>query len=719
MAKLGWYGRRLRSMEKRELLWRAGQALLALGSRERHPAAIIALDGAALHAEIALEQFRTGADRPVLLDRRRAEVIMDRVPGLVDQLLDSADLASECSFRFFGYPAVSLKQPIDWHHDPIADLRWPDLPSHRIDHRDASGDVKWIWELNRLQHLPWLAQAWLFTGDNRYSQAAFGQLDTWIDQNQPGRGIAWRGAFEAGIRAVSIAVALQGLRDSPELTVERYRRIVGVLAQSAFRCWSGRSRFSSANNHLIGEMAGLAIVSMMFPEILAASDWEQRAIESLSAEARKQILPDGSGAEQSVGYQMATVELLHLVGALMVQRDGRAPSAITDAITRSSAFLASVVGQHDPDPRYGDNDEEFALRLGPERVRTVRDHLGIVAASGWSAAGADVGSDSVGAQWYRSIAKPVPSALSTQASAGEPGTGPAGFFARDGGLVVLRGQRRRTTIDVGPLGYLSIAAHGHADALAITLSEDGEDLIGDPGTGSYYRHPHLRSVMRGTRAHSTVCIDGQDQSVIGGPFLWSRHAHTRVGGVDLLAGVVDAEHDGYTRLRGRVVHRRWLIAPPVDRAQLVIDLITGDGTHEVRTSWPLHPSLDVHRIQGGHALSRRQLPVLQLLHAATGPLTCDDVHGDAVRDLGWWSDRFESRVPAWWLSAVCNAEPPLVIATLITPMDGVSTVGLAVALQNREIQATWTEDTRVRSIAIQTDGVAAVAHRTMSKKQQS
>ena len=54
----------------------------------------------------------------------------------------------------------------------------------------------------------------------------------------------------------------------------------------------------------------------------------------------------------------------------------------------------------------------------------------------------------------------------------------------------MRRGRHRITMDVGPLGYPSIAAHGHADALAVTVSDGGRDLIGDPGTGSYYSHPN-------------------------------------------------------------------------------------------------------------------------------------------------------------------------------------------------------------------------------------
>ena len=659
--------------------------------------------------ERALQRFRDGVNRPLLLDSQRAFDIAERSPEMVAALLDSADRVARYSFTYFGYPEVSLPRPIDWNFDPIAGVRWPDAAAEKIDHRAATADVKWIWELNRLQHLPWLAQAWLFTGDSRYSAAAFEQLDSWIEQNPPGHGIAWRGAFEAGIRAISIAVALQGLRDAPELTVERYRRIVRVLADSAWRCWRDRSRFSSANNHLIGEMAGLATVAIMFPELALAPQWESRALRTLSTEAARQILPDGSGAEQAVGYQMFTVELLHLVAALLAQRDGEPPQPIADAIRRSSEYLAAVVGHHDSDPRYGDNDDGFALRLGPEPLRTVRDHLGIVAPFGWGAVGVQARHESLDAQWFFEAAKslrepPLPSHSDRALTAADS------YFATDGGLVVLRDGRRRITMDVGPLGYLSIAAHGHADALAVTLGYDGQDLIDDPGTGSYYGNPQWRSVMRGTSAHATVTVDGQDQSVTGGAFLWSKHAHTKVRRVDLSAGVVDAEHDGYTRLKGRVVHRRWLIAPPDDRAILVVDLISGAGSHEVRTSWPLHPELDVRPVQGGHAVFRDDSQVLQILYAGTAITAHDQVRANEARNVGWSSQCLESRTPAWWLGATCVAEVPLAMAALLTPADGVSTADLHIESKQDRIEVTWTEAGTMRHVTIDVAGSAAVRH---------
>lgn len=698
MSRLGWYSRRLRSMGVREVLSRATRSAKALRSRVADAPHVSDLIGSH-DSEVILERFRSGVDRPVLLDRQRAQAIRDDNPAFVASLVGAADRAVQNSFQFFGYPAVTLTSPIDWHYDPLSDIHWPNLPSRRINHRVGAGDVKWIWELNRLQHLPWLAQAWLFTGDSRYERAAFEHLDSWIEQNEPGHGIAWRGAFEAGIRAISIAIAVQGFRDSAELTRARFDRILTIMAQSGERCWNDRSLFSSANNHLVGEMAGLAVIALLFPELAASSEWEASAVSMLSAEAGKQILADGAGAEQAIGYQLFTVELLHLVATLLTQRDGHAPKAITDAITRSALFLTVVIGDQDPAPRYGDDDGGFALRLGPEPVRTVREHLGLVSPCSWGVAAGGVGADTLTAQWYQSMNRScsVEPAVDSAAQGVEQ---PSAFYARNGGLVVLRDGRRRTTMDIGPLGYLSIAAHGHADALAVTLSIDGQDLISDPGTGSYYGHPDWRRSMRSTRAHATVSIDGQDQSINGGSFMWAGHARTRVHRIDLDAGVVDAEHDGYTRLPGRPIHRRWLIARPGESAQLVVDMITGAGVHEVRSSWPLHPSLDIQRTEFGHSISRNGSTIAQLQHASTASLAIDEVRGDRRQNLGWWSERLESRIPAWWLSAVANAELPILIATLINPMDGPVAQDLAVDLKHDEITAHWEENGTIRTVNI-------------------
>ena len=113
----------------------------------------------------------------------------------------------------------------------------------------------------------------------------------------------------------------------------------------------------------------------------------------------------------------------------------------------------------------------------------------------------------------------------------------------------------------GRLGYLSIAAHGHADALSFTLSAGGEELLIDPGTFAYHTQKQWRDYFRGTSAHNTVRIDGQDQSVGAGNFLWLAHAPVARARIQCSTPQFDrlvAEHDGYRRLADPVTHRREL-----------------------------------------------------------------------------------------------------------------------------------------------------------------
>ena len=700
-TRLGWYVRRLSSMTPHEVAWRATRAgrnalpktfAFSVASRDR-------LDD--VDWETVLQAFRDCVDRPLLLDRSRAQDIARSHPEDVAALVKAAEGVVAGRVAYFGYPEACLSTPVDWHHDPVADVRWPQVPTGNIDHRTAPGDAKWIWELNRLQHLPWLAQAWLFTGREHFAELALDQLDSWMDQNPVGVGIAWQGAFEAGIRSISIATALQGLRDSSALTAPRFERIVRMLAASADRCWRERSRFSSANNHLVGELAGLAAIAMLAPELRLAPRWEERAIRALCAEASRQILPDGAGAEQAVGYQIFTAELLLVVAAQLRSRGDEPPSPMIEAIDRSADYLAALVGQNDPAPRYGDDDEGFALRLGPEPLRTVRDHLGMVGAFTGNGRARQAGSMSLSAAWVGAI--PGSPAAVDDTATPNPATVAGDLFASSGGLVVLRSAGRRLTMDVGPVGYLSIAAHGHADALAVTMSVDGRELIGDPGTASYYGHPDWRAVHRGTRVHPTVTVDGVNQSVIGGPFLWTRQARVRTRSVDLRHGIVDAEHDGYRRLARPVTHRRWLIAPPDRRAVLVVDAIEGEGQHEMRASWPLHPSLDVRAVRGGQLVSRDGVPVLQVAYGAVSEVRSDEVRGDGDNHLGWWSDRLEARTPSWLLSGTCRGSVPLVMATVLLPItdpDGSFISDLGVELDNENIVASWSEGDRRHRVVV-------------------
>lgn len=78
-----------------------------------------------------------------------------------------------------------------------------------------------------------------------------------------------------------------------------------------------------------------------------------------------------------------------------------------------------------------------------------------------------------------------------------------------GGMVFLRSKDRKVLIamDCGDLGFGSIAAHGHADALSIQVYYEGNPVLVDSGTYNYHVPKKYRDEMRSTKAHNTVYVE--------------------------------------------------------------------------------------------------------------------------------------------------------------------------------------------------------------------
>src|SRR5690606_12523910 len=102
----------------------------------------------------------------------------------------------------------------------------------------------------------------------------------------------------------------------------------------------------------------------------------------------------------------------------------------------------------------------------------------------------------------------------------------------EGGYSVWRGSSARGTrmlaFDHGPLGHVLLAAHGHAAALAIWLHVGSRPALVDAGTYLYGSGGAWRNRFRGTAVHNTLMVNAVYQSAIGGPFLWTRHAKSRL-----------------------------------------------------------------------------------------------------------------------------------------------------------------------------------------------
>jgi Heparinase II/III-like protein len=358
------------------------------------------------------------------------------------------------------------------------------------------------------------------------------------------------------------------------------------------------------------------------------------------------------------------VDLALLVIALLESAGHEVPTSLLDPVRRAGHALWAQVDYNEPPLTYGDSDDGRAIRLDAEPVRNPRDVAAGIAARLGDSCARRVASRLDLATWWLVGANGAERFAST-GDAPSPGN----VLLTDSGLAVLRQGETRTTVDVGALGYLRIAAHGHSDALHVTVVDRGEELVVDPGTGSYFGKPEWRAAFRGTGFHATVCVDERDQSEPGGPFLWSSHARTRVALIELERGVVVAEHDGYERLDDPVRHRRAVIALG-DGLVAVYDRLEAQSRHSYAQSWPLNPSLHVQCVQSSQTTARAEAArageaCLVLAFAASAGGVLEAFRGSEHPFAGWWSNRLESVIPSPLCRWVSEVDGPFEIATVL------------------------------------------------------
>ena len=109
---------------------------------------------------------------------------------------------------FFALRDSPLGNPINWHRDYSSGLVAPLRYSGFMNHRDVVvvGDIKYIWELNRLQHIVLLALAYYWSRDDAYRLEVETQTISWLQQNPFMKGPNWKSPLEAGMRLISWAL---------------------------------------------------------------------------------------------------------------------------------------------------------------------------------------------------------------------------------------------------------------------------------------------------------------------------------------------------------------------------------------------------------------------------------------------------------------------------------------------------------------------------------
>jgi hypothetical protein len=426
-----------------------------------------------------------------------------------------AERIAKGQLRFYGHVDVSVDTPPNWQRDYQAGV---DVPTCRsafdLNHRElpSGAAIKSLWEPSRWYGPVRLAQACWLLGNRRSGELALDWLEDWVEKNPPYIGWHWTSALETGMRLVAftwIDAFLNAFEaEAHGDFVKRLAKLrEQVLLPHVWYTWRHRSFGSSANNHLIGEISGLALAVARWPGLAKLGATPLKLSSMLERETLTQFHPDGGNFEQALNYHFYSWEFcwearqaLEAVGGLSAAQRKR----IDGRLGQAARYFREVQVPSAPWD-YGDSDDAYVCLWFVDEIKAAREWWQ------WLAG------DETESAFYHFIRGKAADALTQP----EIKTQQGGWRVfPETGFVVNSLGHWKARVDFSPLGSGSMAAHGHLDAQHLSLWLKGRAMVIDPGTGDYHGNPKLRNWLAGREVHNGPNAESVTLAKREGPFLW-------------------------------------------------------------------------------------------------------------------------------------------------------------------------------------------------------
>ena len=566
----------------------------------------------------------------------------------IPPVLESIEIGT---YSIFGN-ILDYTKDINWHHDIMNKKEFPRDFSFSIDTRSGkNGNIKVVWEINRLQFLGDLCLKYLQNQEQKYLTRFMGIIQSWKTQNPYLEGVNWYSNIEVNIRILNWFVCWEILQVN-ELVKENqefkvfvetvWLPLIELHGRHAYRY---ESKYSSSNNHLIAEGSGLFVAGCYW-SFKNSDKWIIKGQKILKTEIKKQHSESGINKEEASEYIQFITDFF-LIASVVGERTGH-PLGSNYKATLKNIFdyiyhMMDISGNV---PYYGDDDDGKVLSLLTRGQNNFQSLL---------VSGAVLYKDPIykvkgnrfdlkNSVLFGAEGKKIFESLQTQNISAE-----TKLYEEEGHFFIKKGGQEEEIylhIDVAPLGYLTIAAHGHADALSFFLNVDGAPFIIDPGTYTYHSYPKWRGYFKGTLAHNTIRVDKLDQARNGGPCLWLDHFSVQQLKVDETSEhiIIEGTHSGYDKI-GVSHTRRYRFDKVLDKITIEDKIDVQDNTmHFYEVPFHLHPTVQYSKSNANEFLltnSKKRTVKIVL----DNTLETTIVKGSENPILGWYSPSFLQKEP--------------------------------------------------------------------------
>lgn len=574
----------------------------------------------------------------------------------------------------FSIDNVHLNRNFEWNRDPLTKVLAPLTFGKSLNYRDESvaGNIKYLWEPSRHLQLVTLAVAYADTGESHYLEEIQRQLEEWFEQCPYPQGPHWVSSLELGIRLINWSI-VWGLiggdsakvfeSDAGAAFKERWLTCIFQHVHFINSYYSGHS---SANNHLIGEAAGVYVAAKTWPLWTGFSEWGSNAKKILEEQAVQQNYSDGVNKEQAISYQQFVLDFLIVPLLISRQTNDKFSQAYVDTVEHMLEYLQSLMDSNNNIPMIGDADDGYVFRLLWDDEFCPYSSLlatGAVLFNRGDFKKSAGKFDDKSALLLGENARSEFEGLKSEKVIKRCIFSEAGYYIL--GDEYETDNEYQIVVDAGPLGLGGIAAHGHSDALSFWMSSKGREFLVDPGTFAYHTEKKWRDYFRGTSAHNTLRIDGQDQSQIGGNFMWLQKANATC---ELLSHTDSQDrlivsHDGYLKLPDPVNHIREFSLDKEARRLIVIDKLICNGEHIVEQFWHLSEDCQIEPVEHGYKIHNAGVEITMILDKKLGEQVV--FRGDSDLPLGWISRRFDVKKATTTLRATTSIQGDVELTTYI------------------------------------------------------
>jgi hypothetical protein len=429
--------------------------------------------------------------------------------------LDSSQPNKMDLFSFFQV-TLDITKPINWLKDYRNDIVSQPNYYANINRQNfkKNGDVKYVAELSRFYFLPFLALEDLQNGTTKKQAIIENCLESWNDQNPYLNTIHWTSGIEVGIRSINLIYTHIVLKQSDNLTPQIDVLIKTLILKNYHFLKNHLSLYSSANNHLVAELAGLVVISHYF-ETNELVESRSKLRNKLYNEIRAQINEDGVNMELCTHYHAEVAD--HFLNAIVFIKNCNieVPDSIETHFSKMSQFIAHVTYNGNK-TIYGDNDEGFLIYPYHDQTFNIYESLEQSFHYGFN-------SEMIGQTTKPSFDYRNYLIFGDAFKSNDQKEFIKDMVFEDSGYAFFYDHQTKTKIsfDFGELGDQLSAAHGHSDMLHFTLESEGIPVLIDAGTYQYHtKYNDWRSYFRSIAAHNTISINGLDHAKQNSRMSW-------------------------------------------------------------------------------------------------------------------------------------------------------------------------------------------------------